>query len=73
MNAKNISGNTPLHVSASRNSIDCAKYLLMRGANKEILNKANQQPIQVAAISQNNELADLITHHKNEDIGSLLN
>jgi cytohesin len=68
MNAKNISGNTPLHVSATRNSTECAKYLLLRGANKNILNKVNQQPVQVAIMSQNLDLAEMISKHKDEDI-----
>lgn len=72
MNSKNISGNTPLHVSATRNSVDCAKWLLLRGANKTLLNKVNQNPVQVATISQNPDLADVIFQHRDDDIGILI-
>jgi ankyrin repeat protein len=50
MNAKNVSGNTPLHVAASRSSIGCVKYLLLRGADRNATNKAKQTPIQIATL-----------------------
>ena len=71
MNAKNISGNTPLHVAATRNSMECVKYLLLRGADKTMLNKAKQNPAQAAVFSQAQNIADYINAHRDEDISIL--
>ena len=69
MNAKNASGNTPLHVCAVDNQEACARLLLFRGADKEALNFANQTPYQVAVIAGNLDLASLIHRFKDEDVG----
>ncbi len=66
MEAKNISGNTPLHVAATRNTLGCAKFLLLRGAKKDVPNKANQTPGQVAILSQSNDVAELIARHPDD-------
>eukprot|EP00090_Calanus_glacialis_P037365 TRINITY_DN6425_c0_g1_i1.p1 TRINITY_DN6425_c0_g1~~TRINITY_DN6425_c0_g1_i1.p1 ORF type:complete len:1871 (+),score=328.76 TRINITY_DN6425_c0_g1_i1:592-6204(+) len=68
MNARNASGNTPLHVCAVNNQDSCARMLLFRGADKECLNYAGQTAYQVAVIAGNLELADVIQFHKPEDI-----
>ena len=68
MNAKNASGNTPLHVCAVDNQEACARLLLFRGADREALNFANQTPYQVAVIAGNLELAALIHRFRNEDV-----
>jgi len=68
MNARNASGNTPLHVCAVNNQDSCARMLLFRGADKEGLNYAGQTAYQVAVIAGNLELADVIQFHKAEDI-----
>ena len=47
MNARNASGNTPLHVCAVNNQDSAARMLLFRGADKECLNFAGQTPYQV--------------------------
>ena len=47
MNARNASGNTPLHVCAVNNQDSCARMLLFRGADKECLNFAGQTAYQV--------------------------
>ena len=44
MNAKNASGNTPLHVCAVDKQEACARLLLFSGADREALNFANQTP-----------------------------
>ena len=70
MNAKNASGNTPLHVCAVDNQEACARLLLFRGADREALNYANQTPYQVAVIAGNLELASLIHRFRSEDVGT---
>ncbi|XP_054716314.1 uncharacterized protein LOC129225825 [Uloborus diversus] len=67
MNARNASGNTPLHVCAVNDQESCARVLLFRGADKGALNFANQTPHQVAVIAGNLRLADIIHNHKPED------
>ena len=68
MNAKNASGNTPLHVCAVDNQEACARLLLFRGADREALNFANQTPYQVAVIAGNLELAALIHRFRTDDV-----
>lgn len=48
MNARNASGNTPLHVCAVNSQESCMRLLLFRGADKEALNFANQTPYQAS-------------------------
>uniref|UniRef100_A0A8C1J132 SH3 and multiple ankyrin repeat domains 2a n=1 Tax=Cyprinus carpio TaxID=7962 RepID=A0A8C1J132_CYPCA len=60
MSAQNASGNTALHICALYNQEKCAHVLLVRGADKELKNCNNQSPFQVAIISGNFELAELI-------------
>ena len=47
LNARNASGNTPLHVCAVNNQESCTRTLLFRGADKNALNFAGQTPYQV--------------------------
>ncbi|XP_075727895.1 SH3 and multiple ankyrin repeat domains prosap isoform X4 [Rhipicephalus microplus] len=68
MNARNASGNTPLHVCAVNDRESCARVLLFRGADPAALNFANQNPYQVAVIAGNLGLADVIKNHKPEDV-----
>lgn len=68
MNARNASGNTPLHVCAVNDRESCARVLLFRGADPAALNYANQNPYQVAVIAGNLALADVIRNHKPEDV-----
>ncbi|XP_015593341.1 protein shank isoform X2 [Cephus cinctus] len=69
MNARNASGNTPLHVCAV-NNIDssCIRQLLFRGAQKDSLNYANQTPYQVAVIAGNMDLAEVIKNYQPEEV-----
>ncbi|KAL1469633.1 hypothetical protein MTO96_024896, partial [Rhipicephalus appendiculatus] len=68
MNARNASGNTPLHVCAVNDRESCARVLLFRGADPAALNYANQNPYQVAVIAGNLGLAEVIKNHKPEDV-----
>ncbi|XP_053599514.1 SH3 and multiple ankyrin repeat domains protein 2 isoform X9 [Plodia interpunctella] len=68
MNARNASGNTPLHVCAVNAQDSCARQLLFRGCDKEALNYANQTPYQVAVIAGNLELAEVIKNYKAEEV-----
>ncbi|XP_015834869.1 SH3 and multiple ankyrin repeat domains protein 3 isoform X3 [Tribolium castaneum] len=68
MNARNASGNTPLHVCAVNNQESCARQLLFRGADRQALNYANQTPCQVAVIAGNMELAEIIQNYRQEDV-----
>lgn len=69
MNARNASGNTPLHVCAVNSQESCARQLLFRGADTQALNYANQTPYQVAVIAGNMELAETIQNYRHEDVG----
>ncbi|XP_071442143.1 SH3 and multiple ankyrin repeat domains protein 3 [Hetaerina americana] len=66
--ARNASGNTPLHVCAVDNRESCARLLLFRGADPNALNYANQTPYQVAVIAGNLELAEIIRNHHPENV-----
>ncbi|XP_014207682.1 SH3 and multiple ankyrin repeat domains protein 3 isoform X2 [Copidosoma floridanum] len=69
MNARNASGNTPLHVCAVNNTdSSCIRQLLFRGAQKDALNYANQTPYQVAVIAGNMELADVIKNYQPDEV-----
>uniref|UniRef100_A0A023EY43 Putative pdz domain-containing protein n=1 Tax=Triatoma infestans TaxID=30076 RepID=A0A023EY43_TRIIF len=68
MNARNASGNTPLHVCAVNSQDSCARLLLFRGCQREALNYANQTPYQVAVIAGNLDLADVIQNHRPENV-----
>ena len=71
MNARNASGNTPLHVCAVNSQESCARLLLFRGCERDALNYANQTPYQVAVIAGNLELAEVIQNHRPENVGEL--
>ncbi|XP_015118362.1 SH3 and multiple ankyrin repeat domains protein 2 isoform X6 [Diachasma alloeum] len=73
MNARNASGNTPLHVCAVNNTdASCIRQLLFRGAQKDSLNYANQTPYQVAVIAGNMELAEVIKNYQPEEVDKSL-
>jgi ankyrin repeat protein len=72
MNARNASGNTPLHVCAVNSQESCARLLLFRGCERDALNYANQTAYQVAVIAGNMELAEIIQSHRPEDAGESL-
>ncbi|XP_034245824.1 protein shank isoform X3 [Thrips palmi] len=68
MNAKNASGNTPLHVCAVNNQDSSARMLLFRGCQRDALNYANQSPYQVAVIAGNLELAEVIQNFRSDQV-----
>ncbi|XP_030634464.1 SH3 and multiple ankyrin repeat domains protein 2b [Chanos chanos] len=68
MGVQNASGNTALHICALYKQENCARVLLVRGANKEVKNYRGQTPFQVAIIAGNFELAEFIKNHKDTDI-----
>ncbi|XP_078111815.1 SH3 and multiple ankyrin repeat domains protein 2 [Sander vitreus] len=68
MSAQNASGNAALHICALYNQDNCARVLLVRGADKEVKNYNSQSPFQVAIIAGNFELAELVKNHKETDI-----
>ena len=72
MDAINSVGNTALHIAATRNSKDVALTLLQRGANRKLTNKAAQTPAQVAVLSGNIELADLIKKFQIDQSGEFV-
>ncbi|KAG8433889.1 hypothetical protein GDO86_012310 [Hymenochirus boettgeri] len=66
--SQNASGNTALHICALYNKESSARILLYRGSNKEIKNHSGQTPFQVAVISGNFELGELIKSHRDTDV-----
>ncbi|KAM9299579.1 SH3 and multiple ankyrin repeat domains protein 1 [Gastrophryne carolinensis] len=66
--SQNASGNTALHICALYNKENCARVLLYRGASKDIKNHGGQTPFQVAVISGNFELGELIKSHRDSDV-----
>lgn len=72
MNARNASGNTPLHMCAVNGQEACARQLLFRGCDRNALNYANQTPYQVAVIAGNLELAELIQNYRADDVGMFI-
>jgi ankyrin repeat protein len=49
---QNLEGNTALHIAVIHKSFDATKLLLARGANKEVLNKTGQTPLDIAKKSK---------------------
>ena len=46
----------------------CARVLLFRGADINIVNKSNKTPYELALLSQNNSLASIVQSHKSEHV-----
>jgi SH3/ankyrin repeat-containing protein len=69
LNARNNSGNTPLHICAIHKQESCARILLFRGADKTIRNLSNQTAFETAIITGNQTIADLIDKHRTNEIG----
>uniref|UniRef100_A0AAY4B0J0 SH3 and multiple ankyrin repeat domains 2b n=1 Tax=Denticeps clupeoides TaxID=299321 RepID=A0AAY4B0J0_9TELE len=53
MSVQNASGNTALHICALYKQENCARVLLVRGANKEVKNYRGQSPFQVIQCKNN--------------------
>lgn len=65
---KNVGGNTPLHVAASRNSKESTKWLLLRNADTEIVNKSGKKPFDVAIQASSIEVSDIIAKFRPEQV-----
>ncbi|KAJ1563879.1 hypothetical protein HK096_010586, partial [Nowakowskiella sp. JEL0078] len=69
MNAVNLAGNSPVHIAATRpNSKECVRWLLMRGADREKSNRTGQSPLQIATMSGNVEVAEMIKKFSSDQI-----
>lgn len=62
------SGNTPLHVAAINDQVECVRILLLRGCDTSIVNNSHQNAHQVAVIAGNLSLAELINSHRAEHV-----
>lgn len=67
INAKNNTGNTPLHVCAVHNQENCARILLFRGCTKTDRNLSNQTAFDSAMMAGNQLIADLIQNYKESE------
>ncbi|CAF1634071.1 unnamed protein product [Adineta ricciae] len=68
IDAVNVAGNTPLHICAAGNQEACARVLLFRGADTNIVNKSNQTAYELALVSQNPSVASIIQSHKPDHV-----
>uniref|UniRef100_W5MD73 SH3 and multiple ankyrin repeat domains 2b n=1 Tax=Lepisosteus oculatus TaxID=7918 RepID=W5MD73_LEPOC len=68
MSAQNASGNTALHICALYNQDNCARVLLVRGANKEIKNYNSQTPFQVQFFLGSVLLSRILTTGKSSSL-----
>ncbi|KAJ3121689.1 SH3 and multiple ankyrin repeat domains protein 2 [Physocladia obscura] len=60
MEAVNVAGNTPLHLTATRNAVESAQRLLIRGADRDKTNKFGNTALQMAILSGSSEVAELL-------------
>ncbi|MBX9791034.1 MAG: ankyrin repeat domain-containing protein [Pirellulales bacterium] len=60
INARNESGNSPLHEAAIRGATDVVKLLLDKGADETARNNDGHTAADVAASRQHNDVANLI-------------
>ncbi|EAY23182.1 ankyrin repeat protein, putative [Trichomonas vaginalis G3] len=66
INAKNIHGNTPLHIAALLSNTEYAEILILHGAEINSLNKYGQTPLDIAVIRSKLEHRDFIKLHEGE-------
>lgn len=69
MDQVNVGGNTPLHVAASRSCKESTKWLLLRGADTEKLNKSGKRPYECAVQAACVEICDIMEKFTPENIG----
>ena len=62
------SGNSALHVCAINDQSECARILLLRGCDTSVVNNSHQNAYQVAVISGNMSLAEMIKNHQPENV-----
>ena len=68
INSQNSGGNTPLHICCVHGQEAAAIVLLRRGVNRDVLNKSNRSPSQVAMISGNKNIAKRIEQHDENEV-----
>jgi hypothetical protein len=71
VNNQNVGGNTPLHVAATRNSKESAKWLLRRGADVTALNKNGKTPYDLGITANCVEVSDIIQSFSLENMSML--
>ena len=72
LNSRTDTGNTPLHICAIENKDNCARILLFRGADANLVNFSNQTAHDIASISGNSEIAALINDFDSSQIAPFL-
>ncbi|KAI8616033.1 ankyrin repeat-containing domain protein [Chytriomyces sp. MP71] len=68
LEAVNVAGNTPLHLTATRNAVVSARKLLIRGADRNKTNKFGNTALQMAVLSGSNEVAELLRTFTDDQI-----
>ncbi|RDH39931.1 MAG: hypothetical protein CFE62_006395, partial [Candidatus Aquirickettsiella gammari] len=71
LEAKDIFGNTPLHVAVLEKKLNAVKYLLDKGANLKAVNNLGETPFQVSLAKNNRPLIKYFSEQQNEEVGSL--
>lgn len=57
-------GNTPLHLSVTRNNIECTKLLIRAGTQLDVANKAGKTALVIAQEKNNSEIIQLLQEAK---------
>ena len=61
INARDLSGRTPLHLSVRRGHLSMVKFLLSQGANPSIRDRSNRTPADIARqYNVNDKVVDLL-------------
>jgi hypothetical protein len=68
LSATNVAGNTPLHTAAVRNSKDCIQRLLIRGADRNTVNRTGQTAEKIASLGGFNDIMKTIQDFNDENI-----
>ncbi|KAJ3237822.1 SH3 and multiple ankyrin repeat domains protein 2 [Chytriomyces hyalinus] len=68
IDAVNVAGNTPLHLTGTRNAVESARRLLIRGADREKTNKFGNTALQMAVLSGSTEVVELLKSFRDDQI-----
>ncbi|XP_065179004.1 uncharacterized protein LOC135809557 [Sycon ciliatum] len=63
INDQNADGDTPLHVAVGNGNVNMVAYLLSVGAEVNVVNKANQSPIEQAEALNKENIARMLVKH----------